>query len=69
MNKGLPPGPICTPSVKTIDAVLNAEPHDYLYFCASTDKPGSHVFAKTYADHLLNARKYHKWLSRRLGQV
>ncbi len=69
LHKGLPPGPICTPSVKTIDAVLNAEPHDYLYFCASADMPGTHVFAKTYADHLLNARKYQKFLSRRLGQV
>ncbi|MGB3074631.1 MAG: endolytic transglycosylase MltG [Chitinophagales bacterium] len=64
LNKGLPPGPICTPSIKTVDAVLNAEQHDYLYFCANPDKPGTHSFAKTYQQHLLNARRYQEWLGR-----
>ena len=67
LNKGLPPGPICTPSVRTIDAVLNAEQNDYLYFCADPERPGTHVFAKTYHDHQLNAKKYQRWLSERGG--
>ncbi|WP_282457309.1 endolytic transglycosylase MltG [Chitinophaga sedimenti] len=58
--KGLPPGPICTPSVKSIDAVLNMQQTDYIYFCARLDKPGYHAFAATYAEHLVNARKYQK---------
>lgn len=64
LHEGLPPGPICTPSIKTIDAVLNATPHDYLYFCANPDKPGTHLFAATYQQHLLNAKRYQQWLSR-----
>jgi UPF0755 protein len=63
LNKGLPPGPICTPSVKSIDAVLGAEANDYLYFCASVDSPGTHVFARTYQQHLLNANRYQKHLN------
>lgn len=64
LNAGLPPGPICTPSIKTMDAVLNAAQHDYIYFCANPDKPGTHAFAKTYEQHLLNARRYQQWISR-----
>jgi UPF0755 protein len=60
---GLPPGPICTPSIASIDAVLRAERNEYYYFCADPDKPGTHVFAKDYQRHLLNARRYQRWLS------
>ncbi|MFT3948101.1 MAG: endolytic transglycosylase MltG [Agriterribacter sp.] len=61
-NAGLPPGPICTPSVKTLDAVLNVAKTDYLYFCAKPDFSGYHAFAATDAEHLKNARAYQKAL-------
>lgn len=61
-NKGLPPGPICTPSVASIDAVLKGEKSDYLYFCAKADFSGSHSFAATAEEHFANARKYRKAL-------
>ncbi len=60
---GLPPGPICFPSIASIDAVLNYEKHDYLYFCARADFSGFHDFARTYSQHLLNARRYQKALN------
>lgn len=60
--KGLPPGPICIPSISSIDAVLNNQNDGYLYFCAKDDLSGYHVFAKTNAQHNTNARKYQKAL-------
>lgn len=62
---GLPPGPIRIPSAKTIDAVLDHERHDFLYFCARDDFSGYHVFAKTLSEHNKNARLYQRALSRR----
>ncbi|HEY8389136.1 MAG TPA: endolytic transglycosylase MltG [Parasegetibacter sp.] len=61
-NKGLPPGPICTPAVSTIEAVLSAPNTTYLYFAANSKLNGSHVFASSYNEHLTNARLYHKAL-------
>ncbi|MGC4040215.1 MAG: endolytic transglycosylase MltG [Flavobacterium sp.] len=63
-NIGLPPGPIAMPDVDAIDAVLNAEKHDYIYFCASVEKFGYHVFASTYEQHQVNAKKYADWLNK-----
>lgn len=59
---GLPPGPINIPSVSSIDAVLNYEKHNYLFFCAKDDFSGYHVFAVTNAQHQVNAQKYHQAL-------
>ncbi len=59
---GLPPGPICIPSLASINAVLNAEKHNYYYFCAKDDFSGYHVFAKTLTEHNRNAERYHRKL-------
>ena len=62
-NQGLPPGPIAMPDIDAIDAVLNAKTHNYIYFCASVEKFGYHVFAVTLSEHLQNAKKYTNWLN------
>ncbi|MBN2612302.1 MAG: endolytic transglycosylase MltG [Bacteroidales bacterium] len=62
---GLPPGPIRIPSIVSIDAVLDYEKHDYLYFCARADFSGYHEFAKSLEQHNRNARLYQRALSRR----
>lgn len=60
---GVPPGPICIPSISSIDAVLNYDKTSYLYFCAKDDLSGYHAFAKTLKEHNRNARKYQKALN------
>ena len=62
---GLPPGPIRVASVKAIDAVLHHSLHPYLYMCANADFSGTHVFAKTYNEHLRNAHRYARALNER----
>ena len=64
-TKGLPPGPICTPSKKTIDAVLNAPETEYIFFVASPKFDGTHDFSVSYEEHLQKARLYQQELDRR----
>lgn len=63
LNSGLPPGPICTPSIKTIDAVLNAPATSYLYFVAQPNLTGFSNFATTYQEHMAFAKQYQDWLT------
>jgi UPF0755 protein len=69
LNRGIPPGPICTPAVETIDAVLNAPKTDYLYFVASSKFDGSSIFTTKLADHMKYAREYQQELTRRMDSV
>jgi UPF0755 protein len=62
---GLPPGPINLPSINAIDAVLNPEKHDYIYFCAKEDFSGYHSFARNQTEHIQNARRYQAALNAR----
>lgn len=65
LYKGLPPAPICTPSVESIEAVLKDVKSDYLYFCAKEDFSGSHNFASTLSRHNENAHRFHAALNKR----
>lgn len=62
-NKGLPPGPICTPQAITIDAVLNAPRTDYLFFVAKSDFSGYHQFTSNFAEHDKYAKIYQQALN------
>lgn len=64
-HAGLPPGPINMPEPRYIDAVLYAQKHEYLYFCARETLDGYSNFAKTYEQHLVNARRYQRALNER----
>jgi UPF0755 protein len=68
MNTGLPPGPICTPSIETIEAVLDAPPSDHIFFVAKPDFSGYSNFASTYPEHLNFARQYQQALNKLQAQ-
>ncbi len=63
MYRGLPPGPICMPSIKALDAVLGHERHNYVYFCAAPDFSGYHRFATNLAGHEQNRQQYIRFLN------
>lgn len=63
--KGLPPGPISMAAIPTLDAVLNPQPHNYLYFCAKPDESGTHAFAETFAAHKVNAARFQAYVRQR----
>ena len=71
--KGLPPAPICIPSKQAIEAVLNAQKHEYLFMCAKVEIdefnkyiyfPGLHSFSKSYKNHKKYAKDYHYALNK-----
>lgn len=64
LNAGIPPGPICTPSIPSIDAVLAGERHNYLYFVASIDGKG-HKFSESLSQHNAYANEYRELLNQR----
>ena len=72
--KGLPPGPINMPSIRSLNAVLNYEKHNYIFMCAREDFSGYHNFTASLRTHNENARRYQRALSieqqkaRRLNQ-
>lgn len=53
-HKGLPPGPICSPSLKSVQAALKPESHPYLYYVALPNR--HHLFSRTYDEHLSNIK-------------
>ena len=63
VNIGLPPGPIAMPDITALEAVLNPEKNNFIYFCASVDRFGYHEFAATLAEHSVNAKKYSDWIN------
>ena len=62
---GIPPGPITMPDVSSIEAVLNSEKHNYLYFVADVQRFGYHMFASTLSQHNRNKAQYVRWLNER----
>jgi UPF0755 protein len=67
-NAGLPPGPICTPSPQTIDAVITSPNTSYLYFVAKASLDGYSNFAETYQEHLKYAKEYQQALNKIMEQ-
>jgi UPF0755 protein len=65
VSTGLPPGPIRIPTLASLLAVLEPDQHDYLYMCAKEDLSGTHRFARTYQEHLQNAKRYADALNQR----
>lgn len=64
IHPGLPPGPICLPSIASVDAVLDYRKHNFMYFCAKEDLSGYHNFALTFDQHMRNAAKYQRALNK-----
>lgn len=69
LHTGLPPGPICTPSVESIEAVLNAPETDYIFFVASYKFDGSTVFTSNLSDHNKYVRLFHDEQNRRADSI
>jgi UPF0755 protein len=64
MYKGLPPGPICIPDSRVIDAVLNHSKHNYIFMCAEPSYSGYHNFSSTNKEHEKFKKLYTDWLAK-----
>ena len=62
-HRGLPPGPIRYVDPRYLQSVLHPAEHRFLYMCAKPGGDGTHDFARTYREHLRNARAYQNWLN------
>lgn len=64
-NAGIPPGPICIVDKKSVEAVLDAEKHNYIFMAADPDRLGYHRFTASDTEHAKNAKDYQDWLNRK----
>lgn len=64
-NAGIPPGPICMVNKQSVDNVLDAENHSYLFMVADPERLGYHKFTHSDVEHMKNAKAYHDWLNRK----
>lgn len=69
LHEGLPPGPICTPSIESIEAVINAPQTEYIFFVASYQFDGSTIFTTNLADHNKYVRLFHNEQNRRADSI
>ena len=69
LNKGLPPGPICTPSIESLQAVLDAPETEYIFFVASHKFDGSTIFTTNFDDHRKYVRLFHAEQKRRSDSI
>ena len=69
LHEGLPPGPICTPSIESIEAVLNAPQTDYIFFVASYQFDGSTIFTSNLNDHNKYVKLFHAEQNRRADSI
>ncbi len=60
INQGLPPGPIASPGIKSIEAAVNPANVDYKYFVYNENEAGTHTFSVTYEEHLKAINKIRK---------
>lgn len=56
-NEGLPPGPISSPGLASIEAAMTPEVSDYFFYVTKKDGSQGHLFGRTYKEHLANIEK------------
>jgi len=66
VHPGLPPGPICSPGLKSLLAVVTPEVHEYYYFVATGE--GDHKFSKTLDEHINAVNKYQRGRAKKAEQ-
>jgi UPF0755 protein len=65
LHQGLPPAPICLPTLSSLKASLHYERHNFIYFCAKEDFSGYHNFASNDREHINNANRYRRELNKK----